>query len=198
MLYSCDIFVRSYIFDFLPEHLNAIHKSLWESILCLEGGGVFFDKKEASEGENVCLNNPNLIVFLTGLVWALTLSMNTVKKSFLVAPSSSGKEVSKVDLKKFLVKSCKDKYNDKDKGKDNDGKDVDKVEVLCEVLEMDLSAHALNLVIWKWHVISWRKYLVQHVPKWDCLGAVNLPNKYEDIFWKFSCTLKPWFSRSWT
>ena len=59
----------------------------------------------------------------------MTLSMNTVKKSFLVAPSSSGKEVSKVDLKKFLVKSCKDKYNDKDKGKDNDGKDVGKVDL---------------------------------------------------------------------
>ena len=79
--------------------------------------------------------------------------MYSVKKSFLVAPSSSEKEVSKVDLKKFLVKSYNDKYNDKDKGKDKHEKDVGKVdlneEVLYEVLQTDLSAHAFNLVILK-------------------------------------------------
>ena len=49
--------------------------------------------------------------------------MYSVKKSFLVFPTSSGKDVSKVDLKKFFVKSCKDRGKDKDKGK---GKDKDK------------------------------------------------------------------------
>ena len=68
------------------------------------------------------------MIFPTGSVCALTLSMYSVKKSFLVLPTSSGKEVSRVDLKKFFVKSCKDKengigkdmYNDTDSDKDND------------------------------------------------------------------------------
>ena len=60
------------------------------------------------------------MIFLTGFVCALTRSMYSVKKSFLVLPTSSGKEVSRVDLKKFFVKSCKDKDNYKDNGKDND------------------------------------------------------------------------------
>ena len=40
---------QSNIFYFLPKHLNAVHKSLWESIFCLEGGrgGVFFYWREA-------------------------------------------------------------------------------------------------------------------------------------------------------
>ena len=67
------------------------------------------------------------MIFLTGFVCALTRSMYSLKKSFLVLPTSSGKEVSRVDLKKFFVKSCKDKengigkdmYNDTDSDKDN-------------------------------------------------------------------------------
>ena len=64
------------------------------------------------------------MIFLTGFVCALTLSMYSVKKSFLVLPTSSGKEVSRVDLKKFFVKSCKDKDNGigKDTYNDTDSK----------------------------------------------------------------------------
>ena len=85
-----------------------------------EGECSFTKEKPKERGTKYPNPNHNLIQFLTGFVWALTLSMYSVKKSFLVVPSNSGKEVSRVDLKKFLVKSCKDK----DKDKDNDGKDV--------------------------------------------------------------------------
>ena len=66
----------------------------------------------------------------------MTLSIYSVKKSFLVFPTSSGKDVSKVDLKKFFVKSCKDRGKDKDKGKDRDKDKDDEIKKIMTAKEV--------------------------------------------------------------